>query len=124
MEKDFSTWLTTEMDRLGWTNSELARRASVVPSTISMVISKQKKPGPDLCNGVARALGTPPERVFREAGLLPSATIGQDSEENAKKQKLDDIWQYLTSEQRETVVTMAQVLYEKREAYNVDKRKK
>jgi len=34
MEKDFSTWLMTELEKRGWTNSELARRAGVVPSTV------------------------------------------------------------------------------------------
>jgi len=118
MEKDFSTWLTIEMDRLGWNNSELARRASVVPSTISMVINRQKQPGPDLCNGIARALGVPPERVFREAGLLPAVIIGEDNDE--KKKELDEYWRYLTGEERDTLATMAKAFYERRSSYDTE----
>ncbi|MFQ5613980.1 MAG: helix-turn-helix domain-containing protein [Anaerolineae bacterium] len=71
MENDFVTWLTKEIEKRGWSNSELARRANLVPSTISMVLNGDKRPGLDFCNGVARALNHPPEAIFRLAGLLP-----------------------------------------------------
>ena len=71
MMTDFVNWLLDEMNSRGWTNSELARRAGVVQSTISLTISGKSKPGPDLCSGIARALHIPPEIVFRHAGLLP-----------------------------------------------------
>ena len=31
MDTNFTTWLTTEMDKRGWNNSELARRAGLLP---------------------------------------------------------------------------------------------
>jgi transcriptional regulator with XRE-family HTH domain len=71
MMKDFVTWLTDEMNARGWTNSELARRAGVRQSTVSMVISGHNKPGDDLCLGIARAFHVPAEEVFRRAGILP-----------------------------------------------------
>lgn len=83
METDFSTWLTGEMDKRGWNNSELARRAGLVPSTISMVISQQKNPGLDFCVGIALAFRLPPEIVLRKAGLLdpemPQAQIDKEA---------------------------------------------
>lgn len=68
---EFVTWLTEELDERGWTGSELARRAGLVPSTVSTVITGAKRPGLDFCVGVSRALGVMPEQVLRLAGLLP-----------------------------------------------------
>jgi len=78
MENEFSTWLTTEMNRRGWSNSELARRAEIVPSAISMVISGHRGPGLDLCVGLSRAFKIPPEDVLRKAGLLPPLPLPDD----------------------------------------------
>ena len=71
MDTDFVTWLTGEMDRRDWNNTDLAKRAGVVPSTVSMIISGHKKPGLEFCVGVARAFGVSPEYVLRLAGHLP-----------------------------------------------------
>lgn len=36
--EDFSVWLIEEMEKRGWTNSELARQAKVAQATVSLVI--------------------------------------------------------------------------------------
>lgn len=71
MVNDFVSWLISEMNSRGWSNSELARRAGVVPSTISLLVTGKSNPGEDLCTGIARAFRITPEEVFRRAGLLP-----------------------------------------------------
>jgi len=70
MENDFVTWLTSELDRRGWSNSELARRSDMVPSTISMVISERNAPSVEFCVKVARAFGLYDVDVLRKAGLI------------------------------------------------------
>lgn len=82
METDFITWLTDRLDDRGWSNSELARRAGVVPSTISMTLSGQKQPGIDLCIGIAKAFDEQPEYVLRLAGLLPPIPVKTQQEES------------------------------------------
>lgn len=72
METDFVTWLMKELETRDWSYSELARRADIAPSSISMVISRKRIPGWDVCAGIARAFNLPPARVFAIAGLLPS----------------------------------------------------
>lgn len=72
MDINFVTWLTVEMDKRGWSNSELARRAGITPSNVSMVISGTRQPGWDFCAKIARPLGHSPEHVLRQAGLLPA----------------------------------------------------
>ena len=121
METEFVTWLVHELNEKGWNNSELARRAGIVPSTVSMILSQQKKPGPSFCTGIAHALSVPPERVFRKAGLLPPTIIGDDVEQ--EKQGLLDHFQYLNQEDRRVISLMAQTLYEKRAEYKVTKKK-
>ncbi len=71
MANDFVTWLSKEMEDRGWNNSELARRAGLVPSAVSQVIAGNRGTGPEFCRSVARAFHLPPELVFRKAGLLP-----------------------------------------------------
>jgi len=78
---EFSTWLMQELERRGWSNSELARRAEVVPSTISMIISGSANPGVDACLGIARAFNEDPVKVFRLAGLLPALSTRKEIEE-------------------------------------------
>jgi transcriptional regulator with XRE-family HTH domain len=68
---DFVDWLNKELNERGWSNSELAKRSGMAPSTISMIISRQSKPGWDFCAGLAKALGESPDKLFRLAGLLP-----------------------------------------------------
>lgn len=68
---DFVSWLITEMNSRGWSNSELAKRADVVPSTVSLVVTGKSNPGDDLCLGISRAFRITPEEVFRRAGILP-----------------------------------------------------
>ena len=72
MSNGFVTWLTGELDRRGWSNGELARRADMVPSTISMVISERNGPSLEFCAKVARAFGMRDVDVLREAGLIDS----------------------------------------------------
>ncbi|MBN1658283.1 MAG: helix-turn-helix transcriptional regulator [Anaerolineae bacterium] len=83
MDNDFVTWLIEELEQRGWTNSELARRAGVSPSTVSVILSRQKNPGPDFCLAIAGALRQPPEQVFRLAGILPSLPPAVEEEHEA-----------------------------------------
>jgi transcriptional regulator with XRE-family HTH domain len=69
--EDFSNWLIEEMEKRGWSTSELARQARIAQSTISLNISGKRKPGIDFCVGVARAFKIPPEVVLRKAGRIP-----------------------------------------------------
>lgn len=83
MDVDFITWLTTEIDERGWNNSELARRAGMVPSTISMVISGHNRPSMEFCVKIATALGESPDHVLRMAGHLDPAPSPVSREDEA-----------------------------------------
>lgn len=66
----FSEWLSSELEKRGLSQSELARLAGVSRGAISHLINQTRKPGPEICEAIAHALKLPPETVFRVAGLL------------------------------------------------------
>lgn len=105
MNTDFNVWLTKRLDKEDWNNSELARRASVAPSTVSMVLNQQQRPGLDFCLGVAKALRIPPETVLRKAGLLPPVPPAIEQE-----QEYLLILRELSAGTRETLLTMVRAL--------------
>jgi len=77
MEK-FEHWLQTEMDKRGWSQSELARRAGFFPASLSRVLRGERKLGADMAVGIARALHVRPERVMYQAGLIPNLPLEDD----------------------------------------------
>jgi len=68
--KDFPLWLLLEIEKKGWSQSELARRAGLSRTAINDIINRKTSPGPDFCRSIAKALGYPQEYVFRLAGLI------------------------------------------------------
>ena len=112
METDFVTWLSNEMEERGWNNSELARRAGLVPSAVSQVIAGNRGTGPEFCRSVARALHLPPELVFRKAGLLPPLP---GPEEDVTFGELLDVVRNLSVEERVLVLKFAELLHDQRQ---------
>lgn len=73
--EEFSEWLSRQIKEQGITQSELARSAGVSRAAIHKAINRlNKRPDPDTCIGIARALKKSPVTVFRTAGLLPPET--------------------------------------------------
>jgi transcriptional regulator with XRE-family HTH domain len=70
---DFANWLDEERARFGWNRAELARRADLSPSTLSMICSHKRGVGVDACKSLAKALRLPEAEVLRAAGLLAPA---------------------------------------------------
>ena len=98
-----------EMERRKWNNAELARRAEIGHSTVSMVLSGQSRPGLDFCIGIGRAFGLPPEKVLRIAGLLPSIPPVEDS----SIQRLIDLARLLSPSERQLVTDFAEWRYQR-----------
>jgi len=69
--KDFSEWLTMQIQERGWSFRSFADRAGTTIGTVSRVINQHQDPTDDFCLGIAKALDLPPETVFRKAGILP-----------------------------------------------------
>ena len=67
----FGAWLVEELTQRNMTQSDLSRVSGLSEGTISNIISGRRGRGVDSLKALARALKLPPERIFREAGLLP-----------------------------------------------------
>jgi transcriptional regulator with XRE-family HTH domain len=89
MKTEFTTWLNGELQARGWSQSELARRGSINSSSINRVLNGERKPGLEVCRGIAQAFGISIYEVMRRAGIEQRVPI--ESEEVA--QMLKDFYQ-------------------------------
>lgn len=71
---DFVDWLQSEMDAKGWRQADLARAGGLHTGHLSRVLNRERKPGVEFCQGVARAFGMRDVDVMRIAGLAASPT--------------------------------------------------
>jgi transcriptional regulator with XRE-family HTH domain len=76
-------YLEDELQRRSWRPADLARAVGVPDATISHILNGSRRAGPEVCNAIARALGEPPERIFRLAGLLPGLPAPVEEEREA-----------------------------------------
>ena len=67
------------------------------------------RPGAGFCLKIARALGVPPEEVYRRAGLLPPTPA-----ESASLLEANFLFAQLSESEQETVLTMMRALAQKR----------
>lgn len=100
----FIRWLNGEMNRRGWSQRELGRRAGMSGANVSLVLSGQQAVTYDFIAAVARALGERPEPLFRLAGLLPAY---HGTEDEQAIQELEEVWRELTPAERRQVYQYA-----------------
>lgn len=79
----FSEWLQTEMDKRGWSQSDLARYADLNRAVINKLLNGKSHPQPPTLEAISRALKIPMEIIYRAAGLLPSNPDNDDTIEEA-----------------------------------------
>ena len=80
---DFSEWLQVEMDKRGWSQSDLARYADLNRAVINKLLNGKSHPQPATLEAISRALKIPIEITYRAAGLLPTAPENDDALEEA-----------------------------------------
>lgn len=68
---NFAEFLQDELDTRGWKASDLVKRSKLSPAIISRALNSERLPSPESLSAIASALGYPPERLFRIAGILP-----------------------------------------------------
>lgn len=71
MITEFTEFIQAEMKKRGWSQADLARQTGMTTGGVSMLLNQTRKPSPDTLLTIASAFQLPPERLFREAGLLP-----------------------------------------------------
>lgn len=72
---NFVELVKQEMERRGWSESELAREAGLSRQAVNFLLSgRTKSPSIDTINNIARAFRLPVDEFARAAGLLPKVT--------------------------------------------------
>lgn len=79
----FSEWLQNEMNKRGWSQSDLARAADLNRAVINKLLNGKSHPQPATLEAISRALKIPIEITYRAAGLLPVSTDNDDTIEEA-----------------------------------------
>lgn len=79
----FAEWLQAEMDRRGWSQSDLARYADLNRAVINKLLNGKSHPQPSTLSAISRALKMPIETTYRAAGLLPAAPDTDETIEEA-----------------------------------------
>ncbi|RIK37432.1 MAG: hypothetical protein DCC55_24360 [Chloroflexi bacterium] len=104
MANNLSVYLNKELDRRGWSQRELARRAGLSPTSISEVMAGKRGPGKRFCQAVAKALHVPPERILQEAGII------EPPPDSALFHKLTTVAKRLNEQNQQKLVEYAQFL--------------
>lgn len=102
---DFASWLEIELDKRGWSRSDLARRGDLTTAQVSRVMTRQQNPGEAFCKGVAKALGVPLDEVYRAAGKLPKISY-RDSLIKRIEQKASQLKDPRNIEKIEKIIDM------------------
>jgi transcriptional regulator with XRE-family HTH domain len=79
----FAEWLQAEMDKRGWSQSDLARAAELNRAVINKLLNGKSHPQPSTLEAISRALKVPLEITYRVAGLLPADPDNDDVTEEA-----------------------------------------
>ena len=103
-ENEFITWLNEKLKELGWSDTELARRMKVAPSSVNMVLNGVRSPTLNFCVKLARAISMPQYRVLELAGH--SSTMPTAENEN----ELLSLYRLLDNENKEILIEIAKVL--------------
>jgi transcriptional regulator with XRE-family HTH domain len=80
---NFAEWLQVEMDKRGWSQSDLARSADLNRAVINKLLNGKSQAQPGTLEAISRALKMPIEITYRAAGLLPAAPNTDDAIEEA-----------------------------------------
>lgn len=106
----FTDWLEMELQKRGWSISDLARRAGVKPASLSRILSGTRGIGPDMAVSIANALKLPPVDVFRKAKLLPPSP-----DESEELREAMHLFEQLPSSDQERVLLFMRALEEAQE---------
>lgn len=106
MSDELRAWLSSELEKRGWSYRELARRADISNALVSRTLSGDMKASPDFCIKVAIALGEPPEKLMRLAGILSG------SEDDPTLREAIDLLRNLPPSQYKEALRFLRFLYQ------------
>lgn len=103
----FSKWLESEIDKKGWSKAEFSKHSGIDSGTVSNLLNEIRKPGPDTCRAIAKALAYPEGLVFYEAGLL-SENPYEKEYDDPELEEMADLFNRLSDDDRAAFLAMLQ----------------
>lgn len=101
-ENTFSTWLLHELNRRGWSQADLARKAYMTTSTVSNLLNGRRQVGLGTANSPAKAFRVPVPEILSVAGLIPKIP-----ESTAEEEQLLYLFRQMTEDQRRDLLLYA-----------------
>lgn len=101
-ENTFSTWLLHELNRRGWSQADLARKAYMTTSTVSNLLNGRRQVGLGTANSLAKAFRVPVPEILSVAGLIPKIP-----ESTAEEEQLLYLFRQMTEDQRRDLLLYA-----------------
>ena len=103
-------WLSGELNRRGWSQNELGRRAGISQFAISSVLSGKRSPGAGFCVKIAAPLEVSPVYVLQLAGILPQDVELPPDIDSATTQEIFTLLRNLPPEKREEALQFLKFL--------------
>lgn len=116
----FWEWAECHLRERDLTWYAVERKAGLANAAISKRARDRLPPTATTCRALAHVFDLPPQRVFREAGILPPRVIGGENRE--RKGELLDYYEALDERGRDTALAMLRTLYEQRGPYAAELR--
>lgn len=101
-ENTFSTWLLHELNRRGWSQADLARKAYMTTSTVSNLLNGRRQVGLGTANSLAKAFRVPVPEILSVAGLIPKIP-----ESTAEEEQLLYLFRQMNEDQRRDLLLYA-----------------
>ena len=115
-----SEWLQVEMNKRGWSQSDLARSANLNRAVINKLLNGKSHPQPSTLESISRAFKIPVEITYRAAGLLPSSPDNDEAIEEA----IHVLKSMHSTQRKATAIAILKVLINEEEnEQHTDKRK-
>lgn len=112
---DFDKWLANQLKLKGWSQTELANRATLSTGTISNILAGRRNPDHDTLIKIANGLSLPIETVYTAAGHLPNR-----SPDNATFNQVLDLMKSMDASERKELLDYALWRYSKKEKESKD----
>ena len=101
IDTTFGEWLQFELNKRGWSQSDLAVKSKITPAQIGRLIAGTRNPGKESLNAIAKAFDISPVIVFQIAGFLPQDVDTDEIIENTlsaikglSKRDRQDVYEY------------------------------
>jgi transcriptional regulator with XRE-family HTH domain len=107
VESELTKWVKEQLQIRGWSVRELGRRGNLSHSLISQVLTGKVPPSNNFCYSIAQVFDTPPERIFRLAGILPFSA----SEDEGTIQESLELLRGMPPDKRKLALRLLRSLY-------------